>query len=77
VERRYCGFGFAHQHVRVISELIALLHEPSRNIAHGTGRLADFFRKRGARVEVRAKALRQVSAATRTQMRVVANRVRQ
>jgi hypothetical protein len=67
-ERLDCRFGFSHQELRAITELVVLLHKALRGLARLPGPSPDLFREHRAIVEMSANALSQVRTTARTEL---------
>src|SRR5262249_36283982 len=75
-ERGDCGFGLAHQDVRMVSQLLALLDEPTCGVACLLRPLAYFSRERPAAVQMAANTLGQVGTTARAEVRAIVQKAR-
>src|SRR5262247_308325 len=70
------SFGLAHQDVRTVSQLVALLDEPTCCVAYLLRLLAYFSRKHRAAVKMAANTLGQVGTTARAEVRAVVEKAR-
>jgi hypothetical protein len=62
-ERVECGFGLSHQHIRPVTQLVALLHQASRCVAGCLRSSSDFPWQQRTAVEMRPDTISQVRVA--------------
>src|SRR5215813_6792071 len=70
------SFGLAHKDVRTVSQLVALLDEPTCCVAYLLRLLAYFSRKHRAAVKMAANTLGQVGTTARAEVRAVVEKAR-
>src|SRR5262249_45581743 len=75
-ERGNRSFGLAHQDVRMVSQLLALLDEPTCGVACLLRPLAYFSRERHAAVQMATNTLSQVGTAARAEVRAIVQKAR-
>src|SRR5262250_387910 len=70
------SFGLAHQDVRTVSQLLALLYEPTCGVACLLRPLAYFSRERRAAVQMAANTVGQVGTTARAEVRAIVQKAR-